>query len=132
MNKEKNIQNDIRLNVTDNVRTFRNNVGIGWTGDAQRTKAGDTIIKDARPLHAGLCKGSSDLIGWVTVEITPDMVGKKIAVFLALEVKATKGRPTKEQRSFIHTVVNSGGIAGIVRSSEDSNRLIKDWNYGVL
>lgn len=125
--KERNIQNEIRLALPLNVRAFRNNVGTGWTGDVSRTKSGDIIIQDARPLQAGLCKGSSDLIGWVETVITPEMVGKTVAVFLALEVKTAKGRATKEQKNFIENVQRAGGIAGIVRNIEDAVKLFNEY-----
>jgi hypothetical protein len=129
--KEKDIENEIRLAMPDNVRIFRNNVGMGWAGDAARTKTGDIIIRNPRPLHAGLCVGSSDEIGWCTIEITPDMVGKKIAVFLAIECKTKTGKKRKEQANFINNVIKSGGIAGICRSVEDAEKLVKNWKHGV-
>lgn len=129
--EEKNIQNEIRLDLPSNARGFRNNVGLGWTGDTARTKDGSMLVRNPRPLHAGLCKGSSDLIGWVTIEVTPEMVGKKIAVFMALEVKTKKGRGRKEQLNFIENVQRAGGVAGIVRSSEQANELLNKWNHGV-
>ena len=69
------------------VRLFRNNNGVGWIGKVERPSRpitvtvfpGDVVIRKARPLHAGLCEGSGDLIGWRTVEITPEMVGQRIA-----------------------------------------------------
>lgn len=105
---------------------FRNNTGMGWTGSHNRTKEGSILIRDARPLHAGLTKGSSDLIGWTTREITPDMVGQKVAVFTAIEVKTEKGRATAEQLNFIAQVRKSGGIAGIARSPEEARNLIEN------
>jgi hypothetical protein len=74
--KEANIQNGIMIALSKVGATiFRNNVGLGWTGKAiKQTKEamvkvypGDVLVKNARPLHAGLCKGSADLIGWMPV-----------------------------------------------------------------
>lgn len=129
--QESNIEREIRLALPENVRTFRNNVGTGWTGDTSRTKSGDLIIANARPLKAGLCKGSSDEIGWMTVEITPEMVGKKIAVFVALEIKTLNGKPSKEQNNFIANVIRAGGVSGIVRSPEQAVELLNGWVHGV-
>jgi hypothetical protein len=104
------------------VRLFRNNVGQAWTG--QSTRTGDVMtIRNPRPLNAGLCVGSSDLIGFTSIEITPDMVGAKIAVFTAIEVKTVKGTARKEQAQFINTVKKFGGFAGIVRTTQEAIKL---------
>lgn len=110
------------------TRLFRNNVGTGWAGKVFRPSRpmvvnigpDDVIVRNARPLHAGLCNGSSDLIGWTSVEITPDMIGQRVAVFTALEVKAKTGRATDEQTNFVDVVNRFGGIAAIVRSVQDA------------
>ena len=88
------------------ARIFRNNSGLFYT-------------RDGRPTKAGLLNGASDLIGWCTVTITPEMVGKTLAVFTAIEVK-DKGRVTPEQENFIAQVKKAGGIAGVARSPEDA------------
>jgi hypothetical protein len=93
------------------VRLFRNSTGQFRT-------------EDGRVVRTGLCVGSSDVIGWQSVVVTPDMVGKRIAVFVAIEAKAETGRPTKEQLAFIAAVRAAGGIAGICRSSEDAEKLL--------
>lgn len=95
-------------------RLWRNNVGQGWVGKTIR-RGNSVIINNPRPLHAGLVKGSSDIIGLTKIKITPDMVGKEIAVFTALELKTSSTRTTKEQKSFINIVNMSGGIGAIVR-----------------
>jgi len=105
------------------VVLFRNNTGLGWVGKANRLPSGDILIENPRPLHAGLCTGSSDLIGWMPTLITPDMVGKKIAIFLAVEVKAGTS-PSPEQIQFIENIRAAGGIAGIAKKAEDVNKLL--------
>ncbi len=112
------------LAVSKYSRMFRNNVGTGWVGEVSATKDGGKYIKDARPLKAGLCTGSSDLIGWTTKIITPEMVGKKVAIFTALEIKTPTGKATKEQINFIIQVLDNGGIAGIARSGEDAVNIV--------
>lgn len=107
------------------LRVFRNNTGTGWTGNNIQRHGSMVTIHDARPLEAGLIKGSSDLIGWQSVTITPDMVGKKVAIFVALEVKSPIGRATPEQLNFIRNVNEAGGIAGVVRSPEDAEKILK-------
>lgn len=130
---EQELQQRIRLlHGTGPTRLFRNNVGIGWAGQAERighhrtvqVAPGAVIVRNARPLHAGLGVGSSDLIGWRSVVIGPEHVGQTLAVFCALEVKTPRGRATPEQESFVATVQRMGGIAGIVRSEDESGRLL--------
>ena len=91
---------------------FRNNTGT---------------LKDAngRPVQFGLCKGSADLIGWRTITITPDMVGQQVAVFTSIEVKTPTGRVRPEQQQWLKAVQAAGGVAGIARSVEDAQAIIK-------
>lgn len=101
-------------------RLFRNNVGTGWTGSkVTRLPDGSIRIFNPRPLHAGLCKGSSDLIGFRPTVITPEMVGSKRAIFTAVEVKTANGTASPDQVRFIDGVRKFGGLAGIARSVDD-------------
>jgi hypothetical protein len=113
-NQETVLQQQIRaaLGRLPGVRIFRNNVGSAETSDG-------------RFIQFGLCKGSSDLIGWTSVEITPDMIGQRVAIFTALEVKAGRGRASGVQQAFINRIEQDGGIAGIVRSVEDAEALCR-------
>lgn len=129
---ERDVQNRIWLACSRGpTRLFRNHVGLGWQGKARQftrsetvvVMPGDVVIRNARPLHAGLCNGSSDLIGWRSVEITPEMVGQRVAVFAGIEVK-DGGRPTDEQAQFIDAVVAAGGIAGVARSPDEAAELL--------
>jgi hypothetical protein len=124
--KESNISQLIRLSVSKSTtaKVFRNNVGTGWIGKNKRLKSGEMLIQDPRPLKAGLTVGSSDLIGWTVKEITPEMVGKKIAIFTAIEVKKPSGRTSKEQLNFINNLRADGGIVGVCRSGEEAVDLI--------
>ena len=123
---ESNITKEIQLIAGKSKATlFRNNTGMGWLGVQMHYKPGFVLLKDARPLHAGLTKGGSDLIGWKSITVTPEMVGKKIAVFAAIEVKSLKGKPSIDQVNFIQQVRASGGIAGIARSAEDAQNILE-------
>ncbi|WP_366654462.1 VRR-NUC domain-containing protein [Fodinicurvata sp. EGI_FJ10296] len=82
-------------------------------------RAGDALIRNARPLHAGLCVGSPDLVGWRAVTITPEMVGAQIAQFTGIEVKTGRQRPTRAQRQFLDTLQRFGGFALVVREGDD-------------
>ena len=104
MKSETTLQNEIRLELgkRKNVRIFRNNVGM------------------INGVQFGLCVGSSDLIGFQSVTVTPEMVGQKIAVFTAIEVKTETGKVSEQQTKFIEMVRKFGGIGAIVRSVDDA------------
>lgn len=106
------------------TRLWRNNVAQAWVGTPEQAprqfvttiNPGDVVLRNARPLHAGLCTGSSDLIGYT--------VRDGVAVFSAVEVKTATGRVTPEQQQFISVVQAAGGVAGVARSIEDAVRLL--------
>jgi len=109
---------------------FRVNTGSAWAGKVvkkfkQNFESYITLM-NAQPLKAGLCKGGSDTIGWTSIVITPDMVGKKVALFTAIEYKTGKGKATPEQLRFINAVDVAGGIAGIARNPAQAGLLITE------
>lgn len=95
------------------TRLLRNNIG------AFKDEAGQWV-------HYGVGgKGGSDTIGWRSIEITPDMVGATVAVFVAAEIKSEEWRPPKsgerlkhweQQQAFIAAVVKAGGIGFVAQS----------------
>jgi hypothetical protein len=101
------------------ARLFRNTVGSGWVGP--HISMGDGTVLVTRPSRVtfGLGEGTSDLIGWKEVVVTPDMVGKTVALFLAVEGKAGRKKPTPEQRTFLSLVREVGGLSGVARNLED-------------
>ena len=131
--KESNIQQLVRLAASKlkGVRLFRNNVALAWVGDATQIKAtmtvtlppGSVVIRNARPLHAGLQKGSGDLIGWQSITITPDMVGTVIAKFVSVEVKTTKGGEREDQVIWKNVVNQHGGAAIVARDPADLEKI---------
>lgn len=113
-----------------NTRLFRNNTGQAWQGTKKQfiNEGGrrKLILTDPRPLDAGLCEGSSDLIGWTEVVITSEMVGQTVAVFTALEVKqSTTAEVSEKQLNFLTVIKKMGGIAGLVTSPADALRLLR-------
>ena len=124
---ERHIQNDILrdLGARPDIRLFRQNVGEAWVGVFVSFRNGRLILDNARRFFAGLCVGSSDLIGWRTVVVTPDMVGQRVAVFVGVEVKAPRGSPTTEQRAFTGAVNSAGGRAGFARSVDEARIIIR-------
>ena len=107
--------------LPESVRLFRINAGSGWAGTELKIKPGTKLIvtsdmlilRHPRRFH-GAPSGWPDLAGWETIEITPDMVGSKIAVFLGEEVKVT-GTLNKYQEMFRDCIENMGGIFRVLR-----------------
>lgn len=113
-NPETVIQQRIRLGLgqVPGLRLFRNQVGM--LPDP----------RSGRMVSFGLSKGSADLVGWRTVEITPEMVGQRVAVFVSLEIKTPSGRLSNLQRYWLQAVSAAGGIAGVARSLQDALKVV--------
>lgn len=120
-------------------RFFRVNSGMGWTGKTTgpvKTKTtivlspGDMVLRKARPFHAGFPKGSSDLVGWTRINITPNMVGRRLAVFTAAEIKTKNVRTTSQQRAFINLVKKSGGIGVVAKQFDHLLEAIHKYKMG--
>lgn len=92
-----------------------------------------------RPVRYGLANDSpklnkeiksSDLIGITPVTVTPDMVGRVIGVFTAVEMKEEgwKFNQSEErevaQKKFHDIVKTNGGFAGFASCIEDFRRII--------
>lgn len=135
---ETNISQNCKVEASKRgARVFRNNRGLFLTIDAivviERAiksfglKGVIDVLKSGRlrKVRAGLeAPGASDLIGWQTVTITPEMVGKNVALFVAAEVKQPGKYASAEQKNFIQNVKQAGGIAGIVHSPEEMAALV--------
>ena len=105
------VQNKIRLAIGHGkIRLFRNNTGA-------------LLDIKGRLVRFGLCKGSSDLIGFKTITITPDMVGKEVAIFSAIEVK-DKSKVTTDQKHFIDIIQNAGGLAGVAKDVDEAKKIL--------
>ena len=60
--------------------------------------------------------------GLRSLEITPELVGQRIAQFVALEVKTPQGVLSQKQRAFLRLLTQLGGLAGVCRSVEEAER----------
>lgn len=118
---ESKIMKDIQLKWSENGwRLWRNNVALGWVGKPTKLQSGDVLLSNPRPLHSGLCVGSSDLIGFKPLTIKPEHLGKTLAVFAAIECKSKSGRISREQQYYLDMVSSCGGHARLARSYEES------------
>jgi len=111
---ESNIVNEIMLEISKHGgRAWRNVRGMFLTLDG------------GRKVRAGLqADGASDLVGFMPVTITQEMVGQKIAVMVAIEVKTATGRVSPEQANFCGFIKQNGGKAGIARCADDAIKIL--------
>lgn len=93
------------------VRLFRNNVGV-------------LRDENGRPVHFGLHPGSGDLVGWRSLLITPEMVGRVIAAIASVEVKSSTGKPRDDQVHWAEVVRNAGGFAGVARCPSQARLIL--------
>ena len=114
-NQETVLQQNIRLALGQHsdLRLFRNETG----------KLPDP--RTGRWVQFGLAKGSSDLIGFKTVKITPEMIGQEIAQFVSIEIKTERGKLTDVQQNWLQKVKSSGGIVGVSRTDKDALQILK-------
>jgi len=91
-----------------------------------RNNCGQFRTEDGRYIRYGVGNpGGSDLIGWVTVTITPDMVGQTVAVFVAVEVKSPGKKAKPEQQRFLDAVNRLGGKAGVAHSVDEAKIILQ-------
>ena len=114
-NKETILQQNIRLalGTKSNIRLFRNE-----TGKLPDPRTGQWV-------QFGLAKGSSDLIGFKTIKVTPEMIGQDLAVFTSIEVKTNSGQLSKYQHNWLQAVKKAGGIVGVARNVKDALNILK-------
>jgi len=121
--KESPVQQRIRLAAAyRGIELWRNN-----SGALQDPRTGRLVrfglANESAALNARI--KSSDLIGITPVTIKPDMVGKTLGVFTAIECKESGWHltPSDERghaQAAFHSIVRAaGGIAGFVTCEED-------------
>jgi hypothetical protein len=105
------------------TRLFRQQSALAWAGKIIERTSNTVTIIHPHAMKLGTV-GVSDLGGLTSVIITPDMVGRRIAIDVQIEAKFGTGRATAEQTAYIQTIRQLGGRAGIARSVEDAARII--------
>jgi hypothetical protein len=105
-------------------RLFVNTIAHGWVGKLERdhpSSFGEKCVElsHARFFTFGLGSDTFDAVGWRTLEITQDMVGKSIAQIVWIDAK-TQGykRLSKGQRNFAQQVRKAGGFVGVAQQIE--------------
>ncbi len=136
MTAETDIQRRIQLALsTEHSRLWRNTVGEAWLGRDFTIVNGKLARGNAYRIRYGLGPGSSDLVGPVSVLITPDMVGRRVAVFAGIETKRPadrsagkrRGRTSEAQGQFIEVLQSLGGIGGVATSVEEAIEIVNSF-----
>lgn len=94
------------------VKLYRNNRGVAQYGN-------QLVRYGVGP------KGGADWIGYVSVVITPEMVGTKIAQFAAVEAKRPGEKADENQQTFIDGVKAAGGKAGVATSAAEAKAILE-------
>lgn len=92
------------------VKLYRNNRGVAFQGE-------HTVRYGVGP------NGYPDWVGYRTLTVTPDMVGKNFAQFLAIEAKQPKRKADDHQQKVIDTIVADGGVAGVATSADEARAI---------
>ena len=106
---------------------MRNNVGALTDADGRIVRYG--LMNTSKQQNERI--KSSDLIGITTVIITPEMVGQRVGIFTAVEVKRTDWQRSETdkheiaQEAFIAWVKARGGFAGFANSLDSFLKILQ-------
>lgn len=112
-----------------NCTLFRNNSGAFTDSTGRTVRYG--LANDSKRKNEEF--KSSDRVGFTEVLITPEMVGKIVAVFTVIECKRSNWGPKNlskreiGQKNFIDFITSRGGIGGFANSVETFRKIISDW-----
>jgi hypothetical protein len=99
------------------LRLLRNNVGGLYAKD------GRFVAYGLGSMGGRILPGTLDWIGWRTVTITPDMVGRRVAIFGAIDAKDL-AKPTPQQLIFADQVTAAGGLAGFAHNVHEARAIL--------
>ncbi len=112
---ESRIQAQVRAVLShrdSSTRVWRNTTGAGK-------------LENGQYIQWGLSVGSSDLVGIHRYLIKPEDIGTYIGRLFCVEIKTPKGRLSPEQKIWMKTIQDFGGISEICRSKKDAEELLK-------
>lgn len=123
-------------------RLLKNNSGVAYTKDSRPVffGLGNEGNKDDDGKFAHQHIRTPDWVGYTEITVTPEMVGKKIAVFTAVDAKKIgfvkkisypKGTREHGQQKFFDQVIEANGIAGFASCPEHVDEIMQDFNNRV-
>lgn len=100
-------------------------------GVLRRNRRGMVDLASGAKMPIGLAEPLIlDEIGYLTITVTPEMLGRRIAVLLVIEDKTDTGVLGEHQRKCIEELRDAGAIAGVSTGPEDSERILQAWRAG--
>jgi hypothetical protein len=122
---EADVQNQIQMELSHgNCRLFRINSGSFWGGKVI-AHDGKRLLLENPTKVMGAKAGTSDLLGVVSVFITPQMVGQTFGRFVAIEVKKPGEKPKPHQEQFLAIMRSLGALAGSAQSVAEAVAIIE-------
>lgn len=98
-----------------NCVLFRNTRGVHKIAQDDCT----SCQRFGRTVSYGLANGAPDLVGWLPHVVTPEDVGRTLAVFTGIEAKRHDGRVSEDQQRFLAALERAGAVQGVARSVGD-------------
>jgi hypothetical protein len=105
---------------------WKNRGGELYTGVLAYNINGNLVL--SQPKEVRLEVAPCNLIGMSQVTVTPEMVGKRLAIFTAIECKSRKTKESARQKDWIEKVKTMGGIAGFAYSVAHANVILSSVN----
>lgn len=122
------VQQRVRLELARaGALAWRNNTGACEDKTGRLIRYG--LANDSAQMNRVI--KSSDLVGVIPVVITPEMVGRTIGVFAAIECKSSDWHMTpsdqraQAQQRFIDLVRSVGGVGGFVTDPAQVHDLVR-------
>jgi hypothetical protein len=106
------------------TRLFRQQSTLAWAGRIL-SRTHDTITLYRPSAIKFGAPGMADVGGFTAVLITPEMLDTTVAIAVQIEAKGPKTRIEQEQRDYLAMCVRLGGRAGIARSVEEAQAIIR-------
>jgi hypothetical protein len=100
-------------------------------GELYRNRRGMVQLATGAQMPIGLGpNGSGDMIGWMRVRITPDLVGRTLPIYCEIESKTQTGILAPHQQARIEYLRDLQAIAGCARSADDCEEILRRWADG--
>jgi len=123
--RESDIQSQILIALSEAGHyALRVNSGQAWGGEVLAHDGSKLLL--AHPTKIMLAPPGTSDIGCKSVTITPEMVGRVVAVMFAVEVKRPGEKPEKHQERYLALMRSRGAVAGWVTSAEGAVELCQN------